>query len=91
MIIILTTAGDPSTNAIINWLISRNKKYMRINSINDIKEFLKVRKEPLSFVNTIEDIQTIWYRRHPAYNKEKVVTSCKKTNNGINKFYLSEL
>ncbi|WP_312752006.1 hypothetical protein [Epilithonimonas hominis] len=69
MILILSQQKEPTTDMVIDWLLSKNVPFIRLNSedlLNNDTLFIDVSKGIIKLNNTIisrENINVVWYRR----------------------------
>lgn len=92
MILILSQRKEPTTDMVIDWLLSKNISFIRLNSedlLNNESLFIDVAKGIIKVNNTIistKDINVVWYRRWNEFDFRlpKNISNRNQINNELN-------
>lgn len=98
MILIISTEYDDSTSNVVEWLIFKNKKFVRINFEDTFQSKILISREKVTInikgenlnIN-LSEIKSYWYRRGNIDVKFKILKTQNHVSEIINKFNSDEV
>lgn len=95
MILVFSIKDDPSTNEVVDWILQSGKEVRRINSMHQLIDLLNENasikiSNHSEVCNPFYNIESVWFRRPPAYCRYDSVSDDNETNRALNYFVLSE-